>query len=176
MALKLGMRVRHPQFGVGTVLSVEALDDDTKLVVRVRRQSARRRCGPNTRGWSRLNNCGFCSALIRGRRDPRGRADRRRHRCVRVHPLPIRMEGISMLPTYSGGINFANRYAYRWSPPQRGDAVAVRMRPGEGVVFVKRIVGMPGERVGIEVGVVMINGEPLIESHVLYKTLWNMPK
>jgi len=88
--------------------------------------------------------------------------------------LPIRMEGISMLPTYSGGINFANRYAYRWSPPQRGDAVAVRMA-GEGVVFVKRIVGMPGERVGIEVGVVMINGEPLIESHVLYKTLWNMP-
>jgi ATP-dependent DNA helicase UvrD/PcrA len=34
LALKLGMKVRHPQFGVGTVLSVEALDDDTKLVVR----------------------------------------------------------------------------------------------------------------------------------------------
>jgi DNA helicase-2/ATP-dependent DNA helicase PcrA len=34
MALRLGMKVRHPQFGVGTVLSVERLDDDTKLVVR----------------------------------------------------------------------------------------------------------------------------------------------
>src|SRR5215210_7506033 len=34
MALRLGMKVRHPQFGVGTVLSIEALDDDTKLVVR----------------------------------------------------------------------------------------------------------------------------------------------
>jgi ATP-dependent DNA helicase UvrD/PcrA len=34
MALTLGMRVRHPQFGVGTVLSIEALADDTKLVVR----------------------------------------------------------------------------------------------------------------------------------------------
>ena len=34
MALRLGMRVRHPQFGVGTVLSIEALADDTKLVVR----------------------------------------------------------------------------------------------------------------------------------------------
>jgi DNA helicase II / ATP-dependent DNA helicase PcrA len=34
IALKLGMKVRHPQFGVGTVLSVERLDDDTKLVVR----------------------------------------------------------------------------------------------------------------------------------------------
>jgi DNA helicase-2/ATP-dependent DNA helicase PcrA len=27
-------RVRHPQFGIGSVLSVEVLDDDTKLVVR----------------------------------------------------------------------------------------------------------------------------------------------
>jgi DNA helicase II / ATP-dependent DNA helicase PcrA len=34
MSLKLGMRVRHPQFGIGTVLSIEPLDDDTKLVVR----------------------------------------------------------------------------------------------------------------------------------------------
>jgi len=34
MALRPGMRVRHPQFGVGSVISVEALADDTKLVVR----------------------------------------------------------------------------------------------------------------------------------------------
>ena len=32
--LKPGLRVRHPQFGLGTILSVEPLDDDTKLVVR----------------------------------------------------------------------------------------------------------------------------------------------
>jgi len=29
-----GVRVRHPQFGEGTVLSVEQLDDDLKLLVR----------------------------------------------------------------------------------------------------------------------------------------------
>jgi DNA helicase-2/ATP-dependent DNA helicase PcrA len=34
LALKIGMRVRHAQFGVGTVLSLESLDDDVKLVVR----------------------------------------------------------------------------------------------------------------------------------------------
>ncbi len=34
LALRVGMRVRHPQFGVGSVISVERLDDDTKLVVR----------------------------------------------------------------------------------------------------------------------------------------------
>ena len=89
--------------------------------------------------------------------------------------LPIRMEGISMMPTYNGGFNFANRLAYRWSQPQRGDAVAVRMA-GESVVLVKRIIGMPGERVSIEVGVVMINGEPLVEPQVRHKAPWNMPE
>ncbi len=29
-----GARVRHAQFGVGTVISVEPLDDDAKIVVR----------------------------------------------------------------------------------------------------------------------------------------------
>ncbi len=33
-SLKPGMRVKHAQFGTGTVLSVERLDDDAKLVVR----------------------------------------------------------------------------------------------------------------------------------------------
>jgi DNA helicase-2/ATP-dependent DNA helicase PcrA len=28
------MKVRHPRFGVGTVLSVEQLDDDVKVTVR----------------------------------------------------------------------------------------------------------------------------------------------
>src|SRR6185436_10150243 len=34
LALQPGARVRHPQFGVGSVISVEAVTDDTKLVVR----------------------------------------------------------------------------------------------------------------------------------------------
>jgi DNA helicase-2/ATP-dependent DNA helicase PcrA len=34
VGLKLGAKVRHPQFGIGTVLSLEDLADDLKLVVR----------------------------------------------------------------------------------------------------------------------------------------------
>ena len=34
MTLRPGMRVRHQQFGVGNVISVEPLDGDAKLVVR----------------------------------------------------------------------------------------------------------------------------------------------
>src|SRR5207244_504305 len=33
-SLRPGMKVKHAQFGMGEVLSVEQLDDDTKLVVR----------------------------------------------------------------------------------------------------------------------------------------------
>ena len=32
--LKVGLRVRHPTFGVGTVTALEPLDDDIKLIVR----------------------------------------------------------------------------------------------------------------------------------------------
>jgi DNA helicase-2/ATP-dependent DNA helicase PcrA len=34
LALRPGMKVRHPQFGVGSVVSIEPLTDDTKVVVR----------------------------------------------------------------------------------------------------------------------------------------------
>ena len=34
MSIRPGMRVRHAQFGVGSVISIEPLDDDAKLVVR----------------------------------------------------------------------------------------------------------------------------------------------
>ncbi|HEX7486784.1 MAG TPA: UvrD-helicase domain-containing protein [Vicinamibacterales bacterium] len=40
--IEAGMRVRHAQFGVGTVLSVEQLDDDLKLVVRFADVGAKR--------------------------------------------------------------------------------------------------------------------------------------
>jgi signal peptidase I len=89
--------------------------------------------------------------------------------------LPIHLDGISMLPTYQDGqIDFANRLAYAWSSPQRGDAIAIRMA-GPGVVYVKRIVALPRERVEIVMGVVNINGQPIVEPHVVRRAPWNMP-
>jgi len=89
--------------------------------------------------------------------------------------LPTRLEGISMEPTYTDGrIDFANRLAYVWHPPQRGDVVAIRMA-GLHAFYVKRIVGLPRERLEIVMGVVNINGEPLIEPAVVRKAAWNFP-
>lgn len=87
---------------------------------------------------------------------------------------PVRLQGISMLPTYEDGrINFANRLAYVLRQPARFDVVAIRMA-GPSVLYVKRIVGLPGERVEIDMGTVMIDGAPLAEPTVVYRIPWNM--
>jgi signal peptidase I len=87
---------------------------------------------------------------------------------------PIRTEGISMLPTYeSGKLKFVDRVTYRFSPPHRGDVVAIRLA-GPSVVYVKRIVGLPGERVAFVAGQVEINGQPLEEPYVRNRRPWNV--
>ena len=79
--------------------------------------------------------------------------------------LPIRIQGPSMLPTYQeGGVNFVNRLAYLWSEPRRGDVVAIRLA-GTSIMFMKRIVGLPGETVQFRHGLLYINGAPLEEPY-----------
>jgi signal peptidase I len=86
--------------------------------------------------------------------------------------LPVRLVGISMEPTYNdGAFNFANRLAFAWRQPARGDVVAIRMA-GPSVLYVKRIVGLPGEQVAIDKGIVTINGEPLAEPTVVHRAPW----
>ena len=88
--------------------------------------------------------------------------------------VPLRLSGISMLPTYEDGtLNFANRAAYWTREPARGDVVAIRMA-GLHAFYVKRIVGMPGERVEIVAGAVTVNHEVLIEPTVVRRAQWNM--
>jgi DNA helicase-2/ATP-dependent DNA helicase PcrA len=43
--IEVGMRVRHATFGAGTVLSIEAADGDTKLVVRFASAGTKRLLG-----------------------------------------------------------------------------------------------------------------------------------
>ena len=65
--------------------------------------------------------------------------------------IPIRTEGSSMLPTYQPDkLHFVNRWPMARQRP-RGDVVAIQMA-GPHVLYVKRIVGLPGERVAIAAG------------------------
>lgn len=86
---------------------------------------------------------------------------------------PIRVRGISMEPSYQDGrLNLVNRVVYRLRAPARGDVVAIRLA-GPHVLYVKRVVGLPNERVAIVDGVVQIDGTPLGEPYVHYRQPWN---
>jgi len=87
--------------------------------------------------------------------------------------LPIRVEGGSMLPTYKeSGVNFVNRLAYLFHEPRRGDVVAVRLLAGAHVMYMKRIVGLPGETVAFHQGRLYINGKPVEEPYVKFPCNW----
>jgi signal peptidase I len=89
--------------------------------------------------------------------------------------LPIRVEGISMLPNYKDrSWNFVNRLAYLRHEPQRGDVVSIRLA-GPHVMFMKRIIGLPGETVAFANGRVLVNGEVLEEPYEKLPCDWNCP-
>jgi signal peptidase I len=80
--------------------------------------------------------------------------------------LPVRIEGNSMFPTYHDwGVNFVYRLAYRHAEPQRGDVVGIRMA-GPSIMLMKRIVGLPGETVAFDHGVLLVNGAPIAEPYL----------
>jgi signal peptidase I len=88
--------------------------------------------------------------------------------------LPIRVDGISMLPTYhTGQVDCVNTLAYLFHEPRRGDIVSVRLA-GKHVMFMKRIIGLPGETVAFHDGKVYINGQPLDEPYVKLDCDWEM--
>lgn len=87
--------------------------------------------------------------------------------------LPIFVDGPSMLPTYkAGNVNFVNRLAYLGHGPRRGDVVAIRLA-GESIMFMKRVIGLPGETVEFSNGRLLINGRSLAEPYVKFKCDWD---
>jgi len=87
----------------------------------------------------------------------------------------MRVRGHSMEPTYRDGkINFCWRPAYWFSAPQRQDVVIVRMA-GRRMVFLKRVVGLPGETVEFRDGRLLVDGQALAEPYVSVRCDWNLP-
>jgi signal peptidase I len=82
----------------------------------------------------------------------------------------------------------ANRFIYHFRDPRRGDLVVfetppqARERCGAGGVFVKRLVGLPGEVVSERNGAVFIDGRRLEESYLTQNRRgrsnggWKVPK
>jgi signal peptidase I len=79
------------------------------------------------------------------------------------------VSGPSMTPHItSGEYVLINTFAYRIAQPKRGDIVAFRHDEDTRPVFIKRVVGLPGDRIRVDRGSVVINGARLIEPYVRY--------
>lgn len=94
---------------------------------------------------------------------------------------PFIVDGASMLPTYDNKqFLLVDKFSYRVKDPQRGDIMIFKLyennnNPYEGKHLIKRVIGLPGERVVVKNGVTTIynkenpNGFILDEPFVEFK-------
>lgn len=84
---------------------------------------------------------------------------------------PVQISGDSMIPNYDDGQpNYIYKLAYLSESPRRGDVVCVRFQNDE--VCIKRVVGLPGEKIEFRRGTVVINGKPLVEPYPVKPLIW----
>lgn len=86
---------------------------------------------------------------------------------------PHQVKGNSMHPNFHNGeFLLTNKITYRFGKPERGDVIVFKAPESEPCAeieceYIKRIIGVPGDRVKIVNGHVYINGQMLKESEYL---------
>jgi signal peptidase I len=72
---------------------------------------------------------------------------------------PFLVSGASMEPTFhNGNYLLIDELAYRFRVPERGEVIVFKYPGDHKSYFIKRIIGLPGERVVIEDGAVSVYG------------------
>jgi signal peptidase I len=96
---------------------------------------------------------------------------------------PFIVDGGSMLPTYHDKeFLLVDKFSYLVGKPHRGDVMIFKLyegglNPYNGKYLIKRVIGLPGERVVVQNGITTIynqenpNGFTLDESYITYKDL-----
>ena len=80
---------------------------------------------------------------------------------------PYRVQMTSMVATLEpNDLVLVEKVSYRFSKPHRGDVVVFIPPNNPRDKYIKRIIGLPGETVSVQSGVVYINGKPLQEPYV----------
>jgi signal peptidase I len=80
---------------------------------------------------------------------------------------PVKVEGTSMMPGLDDQERiFINKFVYRWEPIERGDVIVFRYPRDPSKSYIKRVIGVAGDRVLIDDGRVWVNGDLLRETYV----------
>lgn len=83
---------------------------------------------------------------------------------------PVKVEGTSMMPSLEDQERiFVNKFVYRLEPIQRGDIIVFAYPGDPSKSYVKRVLGLSGDRIRIDNGVVYVNDRMIDEPYVLPK-------
>ncbi len=87
---------------------------------------------------------------------------------------PNQIKGASMEPSfYSGEYILTSKITYKFRKPHRGDVIVFKSPKNPDIDYIKRIIGLPGDKIEINGKELYINGELLPENYVSAKTnLW----
>jgi signal peptidase I len=92
----------------------------------------------------------------------------------------VRVENISMQPTlHAGEFVLVNKMAYKLGQPKIGDIIVFHYPLNPKEDYIKRVIGLPGDDVRVQGGVVFVNGQPLDEPYIAarpnYTGEWHVP-
>ncbi len=80
---------------------------------------------------------------------------------------PVRVEGTSMLPRLEDHDRlFINKFVYHVEAIKRGDVVVFHYPRNPKLSYIKRVIAIPGDRVEIRDGQVVVNGSAIAEPYV----------
>jgi signal peptidase I len=90
---------------------------------------------------------------------------------------PFRVEGASMVPSFhEREYLIIDELAYRLRAPERGEAIVFRYPLNPQTFYLKRIIGLPGERVSVEGGNIIIFNNEHPQGMVIREEYINAPK
>jgi signal peptidase I len=79
----------------------------------------------------------------------------------------IRVDGASMEPTLqSGEFVIVNKLAYFIGEPKLGDVIVFHFPRDPDQEYIKRVIGLSGDRIVIKGGKVFVNGELILEDYI----------
>ena len=79
----------------------------------------------------------------------------------------FRIPSESMVPTLEVKDRvLANKFIYRFSEPDRGDIIVFNSVVSDGDTLIKRVVGLEGDEIRVQGGLLFVNGEPQEEPYL----------
>lgn len=92
----------------------------------------------------------------------------------------VRVDGFSMIPTLKDGeFVLVSKLNYKFGAVERGDIIVFHFPMDPEQELIKRVIGLPGDTIGVQNGQVSVNGqvldEPYIAATPAYSGEWQVP-